>query len=129
MKQSIHIAVMDLRRMLREKDVLFQMFFFPILFTFVFGMTFSPSQTSREPVRLVVENNDRGPLGDALIHHLPADEITVVLPAETSADDIQRYRRLIIPEDFSQTVVENPPGTAELILPENASSLITRSVK
>jgi len=128
MLSSMKIAMLDLRLMLREKDVLFQMFVFPIVFTFVFGITFSPSRMSRDPVSLVVENNDRGPLGAAVVENLPPEDIKV-FTAGGPDENKKQLRRLVIPANFTDQVVENPPGIAELVVPAEASDMITRSVE
>lgn len=128
MKPVFTIAAQDIRLLLREKDVLFQMFVFPIIFTFVFGITFSSSRVSRDPVRLVVENNDRGPLGSAVVDGLPSDEIRVLNPGDIDRES-SPVRRLVIPADFTEQVIENPPGIITLSVPEKSSAMITRSVE
>ena len=100
MKRVLHIAVNDLRLMVRDKTFFFWALVFPMLFILLFGNIYR-EDSARPTAALVVLNQDEGPWGAAFIEKLgsPGLEITVV---DTEPEDY--IRMLVLPPDFSRKI-------------------------
>ncbi|MCD4655433.1 hypothetical protein K8T06_16045, partial [bacterium] len=128
MNAILKIGFLDLKLLTRDVGALLQMFVFPILFTFVFGLTFSSSGTTGTyQTGLIVQNNDEGPVGAAIISLLPEEDIQIMSEDE-AGERAGRLHKLIIPATFTHDIFENSPGQVELVVPEKARILATQSL-
>ncbi|MBN1295699.1 hypothetical protein JXA80_02895, partial [bacterium] len=127
MNQAWRIGILDVRLLLSDPGAIVQMLVFPILFTWVFGLSFGGGSNQPQALPLIVDNRDAGPLGQTLVNWLPASDVRVLDPAD-SPGDTPNFR-LVIPDDFTTSVVDHPPGHVELIVPPKTSALRVQSLK
>lgn len=127
----------DLLRKLRSPLGLLVVLAFPIVFAAIIGVTFGGGN---EPprVRLLVENLDDGPAGNALLSALTSNQAAeyfdVEVVEENGRERIERGEAsalLRVPESFSQDLIEGNPVTLQLvrnpaegILPEIAEQVV-----
>ena len=101
MKRVWHVAVNDLRLMVRDKVFFFWTLVFPMFFILMFGLLFKSGNPDK--AGLTVVNMDRGRWGAYFIEKLktPAIELTV-----TDKEPAEYNRLLVIPTDFSRHIEE-----------------------
>lgn len=101
MKQIWHIALMDIRLMVRDKVYFFWTLLFPLVFIFIFGNLFRVEGNQRSEAELVVVNHDMGQWGAFLVEKLEGPGIALKVVAQ----EPQKYTRLLlIPADFSRKI-------------------------
>jgi ABC-2 type transport system permease protein len=102
MKKIWHIGFNDIRLMVKDKIFFFWVLIFPLLFIFIFGNLFK-GDSGNAKASLEVINLDKGKWGNYFIEKLKSPSILLkVLDKEPE----QYNRILVIPEDFSQKIME-----------------------
>lgn len=99
MKSILHIALNDIRLMVKDKVFFFWTLVFPLVFIVVFGNVYKEST----PVKasLLVLNQDKGQWGSSFVKKLESPDIAL----ETVEAEPDSYHRiLIIPKDFSENI-------------------------
>lgn len=100
MRQTWHIAFIDIKLMVRDKTFFFWTLVFPLVFIFIFGNIYR-GEGGPVKAELMVLNRDVGQWGAYFIKKLEAPGMDVKVLQEEPAD----YSRiLVIPEDFSQKI-------------------------
>lgn len=100
---SWFIALNDLKITVRDRMFFFWLIVFPLLFAFLFGLAFPQSSQQVQKVTLNILDKDKSFLSQALVEELRSEKYTIHL---LESEDEKRGRILIIPEGFSQDVLE-----------------------
>lgn len=110
----------DLLRKLRAPLGILVMLLFPVVFALIIAVTFSGGGVPR--ARLLVENRDRGFLGNVLLSALGSNEVAEHFDVDVVGEEgMRRIRRgkgsalLRIPEGFTRDMIDGAPTTLELI--------------
>ncbi len=98
MKRIWHIALMDLRLMVRDKIFFFWTLLFPLVFILIFGNLYTGEQPQAE---LIVLNQDSGKWGTFFTEKLNGPGIVLKI---VTKEPEQYTRLLVIPEDFSRKI-------------------------
>lgn len=116
LKNIVDIAVLYLKMTFRSRGVLVMQLLVPLLFTYLIGLAIADFDDNGGPSAwsVRVANGDNGPLGAALIERLEAEpSLSVQVIAEDMAisavDEGDAVAALVIPADFSQTLLANRP--------------------
>ena len=116
LKNIVDIAVLYLKMTYRSRGVLVTQLLMPLLFTYLIGLATSGFSGDGGPSAwpVLVANGDSGPLGAALIVRLKAEpSLSVQVIAEDAAigaiEEGDAVAALVIPADFSQTLLANRP--------------------
>ncbi|MEW6010179.1 MAG: ABC transporter [Methanobacterium sp.] len=124
----ISIAIKDFKELIRDQRGLFMILGFPLFFMLVFGFAFGGMGQENEPHLLAVVNYDQGAnfpltneevnfgnnftevLQDSKYEDSDVNLFNVTVTTESEADRLIKSREvdaaIIIPEDFSQSMVE-----------------------
>lgn len=102
MKRIFHLAMIDIKRMVRDKMYFFWTLLFPLFFIFVFGNLYTDNQTDTL-AQLLVLNRDKGQWGTYFIDKIKSPGIDLQIVAK---EPEQYNRLLIIPGDFSARIEE-----------------------
>jgi len=105
------IARNDLLLTLKDKMFFFWLLVFPLLFAFIFGMTFQETSEGDARVSLDIVNRDTGILSRELIEDLEHEKYSIEVLDSVRDDAI---RTLIIPERFTARILEGEK--VELVL-------------
>ncbi|MCK4835072.1 MAG: ABC transporter permease [Candidatus Aminicenantes bacterium] len=100
MRNVIHLALIDIKIMVRDKLYLFWTLIFPLFFILVFGNLYKDSNADVK-ASLSVINKDQGKWGTYLIEKIKAPDIDLKI---VEKEPQKYYRILMIPEDFSQKI-------------------------
>jgi ABC-type Na+ efflux pump permease subunit len=100
---SWHIALNDLKLTARDKMFFFWLLIFPLLFALLFGLAFPQSSPEVRKVTLDVLDNDKSFLSEALTEELRSEKYAIRILED---GEKKRGRTLIIPQGFSQDVLE-----------------------
>jgi len=121
MKAVLLIGHLDIRIFLREKSGYFWLFVAPLLFIFFFGMMNEPpGEPSNPRPGILVENHDKGELGEVLISGMGKEGIEFIDPVDR--DEARRGIR--IPEDFSEKIRNKEEVNVEFFkLKESAEAI------
>lgn len=119
-RKILHIAVNALRLAFRDKGALIWIIVMPLIWTVLMGsMTGRGSGTSMIPIGLI--NNDKGAYGEMFSDALSAEKGITVRKA-TDINEMKNLVRdtkisigLVIPETFTQDLMNNKPVTIELL--------------
>jgi ABC-type multidrug transport system permease subunit len=102
MRQTWHIALIDVKIMVRDKIFFFWTLVFPLVFIFIFGNIYRGGGGPTK-AELMVLNQDSGQWGAYFIEKLESPGIDLKVIEEEPED----YNRiLVIPGDFSQKIAE-----------------------
>lgn len=103
MKQIWHIALIDIKVMVRDKIYFAWILAFPLVFIFIFGNLYKEDTGGPKQASLTVVNHDRGKWGSYFIEKIKSPGIAL----ETADKEPEQYNRiLIIPADFSKKIEE-----------------------
>ena len=130
LKNIVDIAVLYLKMTYRSRGVLVTQLLMPLLFTYLIGLANSGFDGDGGPSTwsVLVADRDNGLLGAALIERLEADpSLSVQAMAEEAAigavEEGDVAAALVIPADFSQTLLANRPvDVAFYVDPSEAES-------
>lgn len=111
------IAANDFRLTWKERSVILWMFVMPLAFIAFFGMSFGRGGRTRPRARLMVENRDEGFLANELIEALRSENTAVM---DSLPEGEEAIRTLIIPRDFTRSVLGREPVTLLLSRDEGA---------
>jgi ABC-2 type transport system permease protein len=102
MKKIWHLALIDIKIMVRDKIFFFWTLVFPLVFIFIFGNLYRGQGTTSQ-ASLLVLNRDSGQWGTYFIEKIKSPGIRLeVVEAEP-----EKYNRiLVIPPDFSEKLME-----------------------
>ncbi len=107
LESIVLLAAKDLRLALKHRSTLLWLFVMPPIFFFFIGNITAGGggMPSEEPVPVVVENLDRGFLGDHLAARLSENLFEIKSPNELDAPKEGEIRRITIPADFSERLL------------------------
>jgi ABC-type Na+ efflux pump permease subunit len=110
MRNSLFIARMDMRHMLRSREAIIWIFVMPIVFFFFIGTVtggFGRRGGSQDHLALWIDG-DAGFLGERLVQRLEERDYIVLRPA--TLEEFQGFaRRLRVPAAFTDSVVAGKP--------------------
>jgi len=117
LRKAFHIAILELKQFATPSSFIY-LLIAPLLFTFAIGQATGRSgdETSPEPARVAVVNQDTGSLAGYLIEQLETEpNLAVQLAAQETAlaqvADKDVTAALIIPADFSDTLLAEKTAT------------------
>ena len=99
------LAAKDLRVALKKRSALMWLFVMPPIFFFFLGSMTEGGFPSEEPGPVVVENLDRGFLGDHLEARLSENLFEISRPGEKDTAVAGELRRITIPADFTERLL------------------------
>lgn len=111
------IAWNDLKIDVKDRMFFFWLLFFPLLFTFVFGLAFPGSTSETRRIGLGVLDKDQSFLSRALIAELEGERYEI---SQIGKEEEKAARTLIIPENFAQNILSGKK--VELILEQKEGS-------
>jgi len=100
MKNIWHIALVDIKLMVKDKISFFWILVFPLVFILIFGNLYK-GDSSQTQAGLMVLNRDKGQWGDYFIQQLKSPGISLEL-LDKEPETFTRI--LVIPEDFSEKI-------------------------
>ncbi len=115
------IALVNLRRVLRDRTALFFMFLLPLLLILILGLLFGGQVSAK----LGVLDQDQGPLGRDLVQHLRTlKDVSVREYSSRSGliSDVERSRisgGIVIPEDYSNRIEIGSTTEVSLVAVDN----------
>ena len=101
LRRILHIALNDLRIMVRDKAFFFWTLAFPILFIVLFGLIFKAGGDAPAAAELTIVNRDQGRWGAYFLEKVRSPGVELKM-AETEPAEYSRL--LILPEDFSAKI-------------------------
>ncbi len=113
-----HLAIANMKMIVRDRQALFWALAFPLLFVFVFGLFFR--DTDSPSVIAVIDRSDdaisRGIIEDlGMIGGLVVERRDDEAVARQEMSDGDLGHLLIIPEDLAESVTSNPPARITLL--------------
>jgi len=116
MSRVFHIALVDLKIMLKDKIFFFWTLAFPLFFILIFGNLYKNDQATVSS-ELAIVNKDKGKWSNTLLEYIKHNDITLKIHKVEPADFKQM---LIIPADFSEKVETRTPQ--KLIFKKNEAA-------
>ncbi len=101
LQRIFHVAVNDLRIMVRDKVFFFWTLVFPLLFIVLFGLLYKASDSAPAVAELTVVNLDEGRWSAYFLDKIKAPGIELKM-AESAPDEFNRL--LVLPADFSAKI-------------------------
>ena len=110
------LARTDLKLALKERSTVLWLFIMPVVFFYFIGtVTQGGMSFTDTPVKLLVENEDGGFLSQHLESRLEDNLFSIIRPEEIRApkdgEEPEKYRRLVIPPDFTEQLKVHEPVT------------------